>query len=692
MSRLPFSFRSIGDDGKCENCTTIITPPSTITDETGSTLDPTEPTEPTKRPQGGCILPEHPDSGRWSVLGNSSQLLSAGKFVEKSTILRVQCNEKHKLDGHDLLVCRSGSWSGKVGKCLKTCSSIQNTVTTKVVCEFKGKEIDNCTDPEDGTIAKFKCAPFYEEKSLNLGPLLCVDGTWSRPAPKCVPAAYCVTDYDGKLLPKSEYTLAVGKYYRSFSDPRDAHQAQFSEVEDIFVPVQYKGISQNYSNSGDIAIMVSKKVFKFSLTVQPVCVDWTKILDNFLSSEKKEFGYISPVYHVVRYPSSYVTSFKELNRDPHLSSPGALPLAWGLAIHSVSCASLRYNVTSVALCVLAMGGKGKLLQRIAELEHRLDRHVPQSRSRDRSGSYHRRTRKRDSRTSASRTPSRNRSHSPSRHRRTAAGRKPRVVSTGRQRQHSYSEIRYLHGPSSADRRDVYSPSGLASPQHYLGPQTSASSLQGVEAPSETDDILSLHAVDDLPDNVLLLLGEPPQILVQGLASDELSRLTEKYKRPTNCEQLEPSEIKEMVAHMSGGNKNRDQTLCSSQKQLTTALSALGQAITRMLDITRQNCSTELKESMLQFLGDSGRLLTHLFYTLTTLRRSLIFPLVNKEIKAVLEKTVPTGYLFGADLPEKLKTPKLFKPPVPALKLPMHRPSKIRSQKREGGQLSREVDR
>jgi hypothetical protein len=269
------------------------------------------------------------------------------------------------------------------------------------------------------------------------------------------------------------------------------------------------------------------------------------------------------------------------------------------------------------------------------------------------------------------------SHSPSRHRRTAAGRKPRAVSTGRQRQHSYSEIRDLHGPSSADRRDVYSPSGLASPQHYLGPQTSASSLQGVEAPSETDDILSLHAVDDLPDNVLLLLGGTPanvngpdvtlhaqlasiwqNSLVQGLASDELSRLTEKYKRPINCEQLEPPEINEMVAQvMSGGNKNRDQTLCSSQKQLTTALSALGQAITRMLDITHQNGSTELKESMLQFLGDSGRLLTHLFYTLTTLRRSLIFPLVNKEIKAVLEKTVPTGYLFGADLPEKIKDAK-----------------------------------
>jgi hypothetical protein len=28
---------------------------------------------------------------------------------------------------------------------------------------------------------------FMKKKSLNLGPLLCVDGTWSRPAPKCVP-------------------------------------------------------------------------------------------------------------------------------------------------------------------------------------------------------------------------------------------------------------------------------------------------------------------------------------------------------------------------------------------------------------------------------------------------------------------------------------------------------------------------
>jgi secreted trypsin-like serine protease len=340
---------AIGDDSMCESCTTVTPPPTTI-EETGSTADPTKPTEPTKsteRPQDGCILPEHPNSGRWSVLGNSAPEFSPGKFVAKHTILVVQCNEKHKLDGLEYLVCRSGSWSAKVGKCLKTCSSLQNTLTTKVVCLFNTKETDHCTDPVDGTLAKFTCAPFYEEKGINLAPLLCVDGTWSRPPPKCVPvcgqksipstalivkgdttnkgefpwqvaiyqrrglepnqlicggtliseriiltAAHCVTDYEGKVLSKSNYTLAVGKYYRSYSDPRDTPQAQFSEVDDIFVPVQYKGMVQNYFE--DIAIMVSKRIFQFSQTVQPVCVDWTKTyLDDFLKSDTKGLGHIS---------------------------------------------------------------------------------------------------------------------------------------------------------------------------------------------------------------------------------------------------------------------------------------------------------------------------------------------------------------------------------------------------------------
>ncbi|KAB0804359.1 hypothetical protein PPYR_01329 [Photinus pyralis] len=93
--------------------------------------------------------------------------------------------------------------------------------------------------------------------------------------------------------------------------------------------------------------------------------------------------------------------------------------------------------------------------------------------------------------------------------------------------------------------------------------------------------------------------------------------------------------------MTSGHKNRDHTLSSSQNQITTALSALGQAITCILVSHNTELSPEVKDNLLLFLGDTGRLLTNLFYSLTTLRRSLIFPLVNKEVKAVLEKTSPT---------------------------------------------------
>jgi hypothetical protein len=69
-------------------------------------------------------------------------------------------------------------------------------------------------------------------------------------------------------------------------------------VEDIFVPEQYMDLSEIYLS--DIAIIVAKKLFKFSLTVQPVCVDWTKTSDGFLNSVKKEFGYVGSMLSLLR--------------------------------------------------------------------------------------------------------------------------------------------------------------------------------------------------------------------------------------------------------------------------------------------------------------------------------------------------------------------------------------------------------
>ncbi|RZB39484.1 Trypsin domain containing protein, partial [Asbolus verrucosus] len=84
--------------------------------------------------------------------------------------------------------------------------------------------------------------------------------------------------------------VAVGKYYRSYNDSRDVNKAEFSSVpnlQEIFIPRQYKGSVQNYF--GDIAILVTTKTFTISLRVQPVCVDWGSNFANELSNLSSSF-------------------------------------------------------------------------------------------------------------------------------------------------------------------------------------------------------------------------------------------------------------------------------------------------------------------------------------------------------------------------------------------------------------------
>jgi hypothetical protein len=237
-------------------------------------------TEPPMPPNKGCVLPAHPDSGRWIPVGNSSKSLSPGGRVDHLIILKIECNNGHILDGAMFFLCNGSEWVNKMGKCLKTCPSINNTSTRSVTYEHKTTHMGNSI-PIDGTIARFTCAPFYEKDSVKQRPFVCLDGTWAESAPKCVPvsgqkaheqnqliiggsslkrglfpwhvaiymnkdviicggsllserviltAAQCVTHSDGQVRPKENYTIAVGKFYSKIWDRRDIDETQFSKV------------------------------------------------------------------------------------------------------------------------------------------------------------------------------------------------------------------------------------------------------------------------------------------------------------------------------------------------------------------------------------------------------------------------------------------------------------------------------
>jgi hypothetical protein len=139
-------------------------------------------------PNEGCVLPAYPDSGRWIPVGNSSESLYPGDSVGNFTVLKLECDKGHVLIGEMFLLCNNDIWMQKMGKCSKTCPSINNTSTRSVTYEHKSTHIGNSV-PIDGTIARFTCAPYYEKNSVEQRPFVCLDGTWSQPAPKCIPVS-----------------------------------------------------------------------------------------------------------------------------------------------------------------------------------------------------------------------------------------------------------------------------------------------------------------------------------------------------------------------------------------------------------------------------------------------------------------------------------------------------------------------
>ncbi|KAJ3665177.1 hypothetical protein Zmor_000686 [Zophobas morio] len=295
---------------------------------------------PSSEVKGSCVLPQYPEFGKWTIVSANSARYSPGMSVDPGTTLSVECQNRYKLDGQKAVFCDNGKWSSDIRRCLKVCKPRVSSSTIHVTCMYKQKETENCTDAIEGTLAKFKCAPFYEDLGLRTKPVhICQGGEWDQPEPHCVPvcgqktvepttlilngtnvtkgdypwqvalynkgdrnlicggsllsqkvvltAAHCIADVKGRLLSKENYIIAVGKYYRRFDDSRDSNEAQFSDLHAMFTVNEYKGATQNFL--GDIGILVSKKTFTLSRRIQPVCLDSGHMYD----VKHSTYGYVT---------------------------------------------------------------------------------------------------------------------------------------------------------------------------------------------------------------------------------------------------------------------------------------------------------------------------------------------------------------------------------------------------------------
>ncbi|KAI5638463.1 hypothetical protein NE865_08929 [Phthorimaea operculella] len=144
-----------------------------------------------------------------------------------------------------------------------------------------------------------------------------------------------------------------------------------------------------------------------------------------------------------------------------------------------------------------------------------------------------------------------------------------------------------------------------------------------------------------------------EILEKGLKKEEKEELTKLNPPFENCPKMvAPKLNKEVGAALNDNGKKRDALIELRQKQMSTSLSCLGQALQLCIKSTMDN-----KLDIIKKLNDSSRLLCDAMYLDTRGRRTLVLSSINKNLKDSLLETEPNEFLFGDNLTDKIKTAK-----------------------------------
>lgn len=179
---------------------------------------------------------------------------------------------------------------------------------------------------------------------------------------------------------------------------------------------------------------------------------------------------------------------------------------------------------------------------------------------------------------------------------------------------------------------------------------------------------------DLNSEVLKLLGDVRQkedgnsgsihkdlalrwqsILQSGLESENRYSIMAKYPVIGNCPlSAAPKLNLEVKASVSEAVTNRDSRLANLQSQIGAALSALGKALTILLD---EEDEKKNNLQVIELMSDAGRLMADLHHEKSKSRRVLISSDLNKTFKETLTDASLDGWLFGDNLGDRMKVAK-----------------------------------
>jgi len=181
-----------------------------------------------------------------------------------------------------------------------------------------------------------------------------------------------------------------------------------------------------------------------------------------------------------------------------------------------------------------------------------------------------------------------------------------------------------------------------------------------DSPDGEADILCDIAQDyDLEDQCGPAVSDKLAAILNKMArnklDDKLKEKLNKYPRPKNCENLVGAKVNpEIWSKVRPETRSRDLKLQKIQNSILKAIMPLADLTDSLLTTKSKGADIDTNKAIKQLL-DSVALLTHANCDIHQRRRDLIRPDLNKSYQQICAEHVGvTGFLFGDDLPQKIK--------------------------------------
>lgn len=156
-----------------------------------------------------------------------------------------------------------------------------------------------------------------------------------------------------------------------------------------------------------------------------------------------------------------------------------------------------------------------------------------------------------------------------------------------------------------------------------------------------------------------------EILRNGLPTEEVKKLLEKYPPPQNCTIIAvPKSNAEIISAVQETAIKRDKRIVEKQERIAASLGALGKAISIALKTEGVQ-----RIMLLEKLSDASRLLASVHREESLARKNLILASLNTGLKDTLSNTSVDEWLFSGDLEGVIKSAKIIEQASKTLKPP-----------------------